>query len=209
MKLYSKILLLLTLPAGTMAFHVMTPQSTRNVPTLYMFGFGQETKQENKELTLIRNVGLVAKDDSSTDSLFQYLLQWSKLLEEDYKGMGLTTRIKASPLDADGGLGVRILFQPSNTGMAYVSTTDEKRSAQEKKEGDTTPKKKKPKSEGGIDILIEKTENKSLDIRARRCEIEEGTLIKEMSEEAIIAELKKAAKVWKQEHDFAVKHFHA
>jgi hypothetical protein len=48
-------------------------------------------------------------------------------------------------------------------------------------------------------ILFEKLSSGDIQVRARRCDIDEDTMIKEMSEQAIINELQTAIDVWKKE----------
>ena len=54
--------------------------------------------------------------------------------------------------------------------------------------------------QGGVEVLVDKVDGDLLQVRAQRCEIEEGTMIKEMSEATILKELQKAMDVWKKEH---------
>jgi hypothetical protein len=54
-------------------------------------------------------------------------------------------------------------------------------------------------SEGGIVLSVERLDTNEVRVRARRCNIDEDTVIKEMSEEAILNQLKKALDVWKKE----------
>merc|ERR1712238_123395 len=62
----------------------------------------------------------------------------------------------------------------------------------------SSPLKQEEKKQGGVQIFVEKLSG-SLQVRAVRCEIDDDTVIKEMSEEAIIRELQKAINVWKKE----------
>ena len=50
---------------------------------------------------------------------------------------------------------------------------------------------------GGVEILVEEQQ---LQVRVKRCETDEDTMIKEMSEETILKELKVALDVWKKDH---------
>mmetsp|Transcript_8535 Transcript_8535/g.12361 ORF Transcript_8535/g.12361 Transcript_8535/m.12361 type:complete len:207 (+) Transcript_8535:121-741(+) len=165
----------------------------------HLFGFGKEEATSNDgELAIICNVASNA--GSSIESLSDYLMEWSKLLESG--GMGLTTPVKVSSLDDDISNGVRILFQPTKTGSAYISKKDEHRMEdEEEKDDDNDEVPELPKKDGGVDICIDVTDDNKLDIRAKRCEIEEGTIIKEMSEETIVQELNKAIKIWKKQHE--------
>jgi hypothetical protein len=78
-----------------------------------------------------------------------------------------------------------------------ATTTDNNNDDLKKK---TTTKKKDEKKQGGVEILVEKLSSSSLQVRAKRCEIDDDTMIKEMSEEVIIQELKKAIGVWKKKN---------
>ena len=53
--------------------------------------------------------------------------------------------------------------------------------------------------EGGVEILVEQLENGDIQVIAKRCDFDEDTMIKEMSESAILEQLKKAIGVWKKE----------
>merc|ERR1712238_629460 len=61
----------------------------------------------------------------------------------------------------------------------------------------SSPSKQEEKKQGGVQIFVEKL-SRSLRVRAVRCEIDDDTVIKEMSEEVIIRELQKAINVWKK-----------
>ena len=50
-----------------------------------------------------------------------------------------------------------------------------------------------------MEIVIKQGSDDKLQVLARRCNIDEDTMIKEMSEEAILNELKKAIRIWKEE----------
>lgn len=184
------------------AFHVNSidrflQQTPTPIHSLHLFGFGEGNpkKGNGDELVTIRNVSV----EPSIDSLSDYLMKWSKLFESG--GMGLTTPVKVSPLLDNDNKGVQILFQATKTGSAYISKKDEQQMEEEDgDDGDAGPDT--PKKEGGVDIiLIPTSDDGVVEIRAQRCEIEKGTIIKEMSEETIVRELNKAIKIWeKQRH---------
>ena len=48
-------------------------------------------------------------------------------------------------------------------------------------------------------MLVEKLISGTIQVRAKRCDFDEDTMLKEMSEETIIKELSKAIDVWKRE----------
>jgi hypothetical protein len=121
--------------------------------------------------------------------------------------------------------GCQLIFKKSDTGYvskseegdgsyqrqtAATSTTEAKGSYQSppttgnnnnnngNSEKKATTKKKDEKKQGGVEVLVEKLSSSSLQVRAKRCEVDDDTMIKEMSEEVIIQELKKAIGIWKK-----------
>ena len=52
--------------------------------------------------------------------------------------------------------------------------------------------------EGGVEIRVEKLSNGEFQLTARRCDTDEDTMVKEMSEQAIVSELKQAFDAWKK-----------
>jgi hypothetical protein len=117
-------------------------------------------------------------------ALLEYVRQWAKLLESER----LTTPVKVVTTDE----GAKILFMPKE--IAYKSKSEE-RAAEE----GNTENKKKPSMNGGIEIRVEKSDGEVV-IRAKRCDMDEDTMIREMSEEAIVDGLKKAIHVWTKDH---------
>ena len=59
--------------------------------------------------------------------------------------------------------------------------------------------KEKTIKEGGVQVMINKTPDGDLEVIAKRCETEEETMIKEMSEQTIIDSLGQAMQAWKKE----------
>ena len=164
-----------------------------------MFGSDVDSSRETKELARLDNLGTT---DQQYESLSVYIEQWSKFLTEDPKGMGLVTPVNIVPLDStatEDGVkrvsGVKVLFKKTKTGGSYKSNKEEKAVEQ----GGTTVKKKKVIREGGVEIKVEQLVDGKVQVRARRCETDEETIIKEMSEEAIKNDLIKAVGVWKKQ----------
>jgi hypothetical protein len=153
-----------------------------------MFGGGGKTEATAAEsLAVYKN--LQGTDiDVKVNSLSNYLSTWAQLF--DNGTIQLTTPVKVST----GPTGVRLDFKKVDTG--YQNKSEEG----ERGQGGTgeTKKKKGPAKQGGVEILVE-TVDDSLQVRARRCNTDEDTLIKEMSEETILQELKKAMEIWKKE----------
>ena len=176
-----------------------------------IFGGGNDSKKgEDGVLALYSNL---AFSDVKFESLSDYIQNWSKLFETDPKRMKLTTPVKVAVLSASSSAeesnddddivaaftGVRLLFQSIETG--YKSKKEE---ALEQNEAgttttDTTKNKQEEKKQGGVEILVEKLTSDEVRVRAQRCNIDEDTMIKEMSEQAIIKELQVAIDVWKKE----------
>lgn len=125
-------------------------------------------------------------------------MQWGKLF--DGKGMGLITPVTIQAVsnilddneDVIRSKGVQILFLKVESGYSDKDNEEEKT---EKR--DNGPKK--DTKQGGVQILVEQMKDGSVQVRAKRCELDDDTIIKEMSEEVILKELKKAIKIWKKE----------
>jgi hypothetical protein len=184
------------------------PTECSRIPTrLYLWGNTGTSISDSKEKELAFFPNLATTTDNvKFESLSTFIATWSQKFEDDRKGMGLTTPVKIFPLltpeSADAGTeddkdvvaqgGVRIVFQSTKTG--YKSKTEE----DESREGGGEQKKKGPAKEGGVELRVEKLASGKLQLRAIRCEIDEDTMIKEMSEETIINELKRAIESWKK-----------
>lgn len=165
--------------------------------------------------------GVDIDGDSSTlldpkfEQLAQYIQQWSASYEGDRKGTGLTTpvlvRNSRKPVSkiVDGVVarsGVRLLFQRTNTGDRYKSASEERLEEKERSGGGTVKKSSKPlttktSKEGGVEVLVEKTTDGTIRVRARRCNMDYKTTVKEMSEQVIVKNLAKAVDAWVKAKD--------
>ena len=184
-------------------------RSPRTMSSLHLF-FGNQQESDTKEKELASFPKLATRDiDVKFNGLVGYLSTWSKTFEEDRKGMGLTTPVKVfSELEDDSvpdetivqREGVRIVFQKTKTGEGYKTKKEE--DVAERGEGNekSGKKKKGPPKEGGVQIQVEKLTSGEVQVRARRCDIDEDTMIKEMSEETIVSQLKKAIQAWSKEY---------
>lgn len=180
---------------------------------LHLFGniFGnddrpsdQEGLQENE---LARFSNLLVSDGSASDgdsdnkidvkfdSLSIMITSWSKMFS-DHKSMGLTTPVDVVKLPTTvDSAGVQLLFKKGVGGRSAYNDKDDK-------DDDDDKKKEKEESikEGGVQVRIEKlSSGNDLEVIASRCEIEEGTMIKEMSEQTIIDSLRQAMQAWRKE----------
>jgi hypothetical protein len=160
--------------------------------------------------------------DTKFEQLSQYIQLWATKSYGDSEDSrkstsGLTTPVIVRPsslgsisdpasLGLDGVLsrnGVRILFQMTNTGDRYKSASEEREDEKMRSSGGGATKKASPtiivgkaRKEGGIEILIEKTLDNTVRVRARRCNMDDKTIVKEMSESVILKSLKKAVESW-------------
>ena len=156
--------------------------------------------------------GVLAEDailDPKYEQLASYVEEWAAVFEGDRKGTGLTTpvlvRKSRKPASKFDGViarsGVRILFQTTNTGDRYKSASEEKLEEKERIGSGTVKKSSKPLTvkmsrEGGVEVLVEKTTDGSIRVRARRCNMDYKTVVKEMSEGVIVNNLSRAIDAW-------------
>ena len=178
--------------------HICSPRSSTK---LNLFGnlFGNDdTDRENKELARFSNL-LVSSDmniDVKFDSLSIMVSSWSKMFSGNHKKMGLTTAVDVVELPkSDDSAGVQLLFKKGMGGRSAYSDKDDKNDD----DGDKKKDKEEKIKEGGVQVMINKTPDGDLEVIAKRCEIEEETMIKEMSEQTIIDSLGQAMQAWKKE----------
>lgn len=163
-----------------------------------------------------------ADDDESTidrkfEQLANYISEWSDMFNNGAKGTGLTTPVTvvAGKYDMENEsstirskYGLRLEFKQTMTGSSYKSKDEEKRVESQRSDSSYTPNKpqqqpvssKRPRREGGVEILAEQTVDVNgkfdLRVRARRCNMDDNTVVKELSEETILKKLSKAVEVW-------------
>ena len=209
-------------PTSTKTRTTSTSQS-HSPTTLYifggLFGGGSSSKlvlREEEPLIMYSRTLTTDHDDDDKqyEALQEYIEKWSKLFTNG--NIKLTTPVtvelvqpllqtEESKASQNRRSGIRLLFKDTNTG--YKTKSEEKESnnssrpATVSSDEATGKKEKKGASkvkQGGVEILVEKNNN-GIQVTAKRCEIEEDTIIKEMSEETILNELKQAIEVWKRE----------
>lgn len=159
--------------------------------------FGSDKKVDGDDLAAykISIKGGGGGDGSNTvGAVTEYVIQWAHLFEGP-GGIHLTTPARVQPTST----GVQILFQKGNTGYA-----DKDKKGDDNKDGEETASKqtKKNAKQGGVEVVVEVDDKDSGSVRvvARRCDMEEDTMIKEMSEATILHELQEAINVWKKNH---------
>jgi len=194
----------------------LTTNSQSHSPTALhvfggLFGGGSKLSLSEEPMTIYsRTTTNVDDEEKQYEALGEYLEKWSKLFTNG--NIKLTTPVTVElvvPHQEEGTdgrrrRGIRLLFKDTKTG--YKSKTEEKESNQKttnssQDTNNTNDKKKQaanPVKQGGVEILVEKKDT-GLEVTAKRCDIEEDTIIKEMSEETILNELKQAIEVWKRE----------
>jgi len=185
-----------------------------------MFGGDDTSVKAKGELACFSNLEKSSADvDVAFDSISTYLVEWANLFEGDRgKERGLTTFVAVSKLvgpvpvgDSDDGdddteddgveviasSGVKFTFKPPKNAF----DNNKKDAADDEKTG--KKKKKKETSPGGVQVLAQKISSGGGGVEVRvvasRCDIDEGTIIKEMSEECIADDLRKAVKIWRDE----------
>lgn len=148
------------------------------------------------------------------ERLSEYIQEWADtMFVKKTTGTGLTTpvMVENSRNLGKGKSGVRIVFKQTNTGSAYKSKSEER--TLERQSGDsfgTNTKKpikniprKKQKKEGGLEVIVEmrqalpkEGEGMRLRIRGRRCNMDDDTVVKEMSEGVLVKRLREGVKFW-------------
>jgi hypothetical protein len=160
------------------------------------------------------------RTDDDLEELKRYVELWSESYDGGGtaipKGSGLTTPAivmpsRRPPSSFDGVVyrtGVRILFRTTNTGDRYKSSTEERMDERARSGGGTktsssssasarpTTSMAKERKEGGVEVLIERAVSGNVRVRARRCNIDDKTVVKEMSEGVIVGSLRKALGIW-------------
>ena len=186
-----------------------------------------QEKDEKKDKVLAEyDIGTFKDVDVQFESLSDYIVnKWAPLFLTGNIKLTTDVELVTLPPDSNNVAGCQLIFKKSDTGYvskseegegSYATSTTEatKGSYQPPPSTDnnndngntngdsektmTTKKNKDEKKQGGVEVLVEKLPSSSLQVRAKRCEVDDDTMIKEMSEEVIIQELKKAIGVWKK-----------
>jgi hypothetical protein len=180
---------------------------------------GADAKEGIRDVELVRiNIPKGASspaNDVAFDSLSIMMREWAKSFVVDdlgdrTKNTGLTTPVEVVDLSSPGGEDeeeygdavkfsrVQLLFKKGKTGgrSAYEDKDDARYN---KNEGEGRKDNVDALKEGGVEVRVEKMSSGDLRVIASRCEIEEGTMTKEMSEKVIIDSLGKAISAWRKE----------
>jgi hypothetical protein len=151
--------------------------------------------------------------EQTFEELSVYLKEWSSRFENGAKGTGLTTPVTVSLSTFRGDVdstfvrrkfGVMLQFKQTNTGSRYKSKSEEKELEKQSNSGgkNVAPpiQSSKQKKEGGVEVIVEEvvtgSDSNAIRVRARRCNMDDNTIVKEMSEETILKNLEDAIKVW-------------
>ncbi|KAL3918322.1 MAG: hypothetical protein SGILL_004295 [Bacillariaceae sp.] len=193
---------------------MMQPMSPSSPTSLRgWFGGGNAEKSKKDAVLGTFDIADSGKDSKvQFESLSDYIRnKWAVLFTNG--NIKLTTPVKLDNIalsvsSEDDGVnvasGVRLLFQKVDTG--YKSKEEEKQDEQSGGYKPPTQAKKEEKkkkedetSQGGVEVLVEQLENGSLRVKAQRCDVDDDTMVKEMSEEKILSELQQAIDVWKKD----------
>ncbi len=166
---------------------------------------------------------LSSSDKEEADRKFEQLAgfidEWSNAFRNGARGTGLTTPVEVVPSSFENELetsivrdryGVRLEFKQTNTGSAYRSKDEEREVEKQRpqasqpsyqKSGSVLQSGRRQSREGGVEIVVERlgsAENgvNDLRVRARRCNMGDFTVVKELSEETIVKKLEKAVEIW-------------
>ena len=175
----------------------------RSSPASLNLLFGDKVKDDQKDLLenelarFSHRLSPTENPATKFDSLSTMILEWAKLFTNEDKKMGLSTPVMLVELpkrrtggDIANEGGVQLLFLKTKTGYAD----------KDKMKDDESPDREEAViKEGGVEVRVDQLVGGDLQVVASRCEVEEGTLIKEMSEQAIMDSLRKAVAAWKKE----------
>ena len=210
--------------ANTLLQAVILQPNARNATLSVVGAMGKNTAVEQEVWAdwflrldgpeLWRSEVLVLGDEElerKFEELASYMEQWSDRFNRGAKGTGLTTPVSVVPSkfgkekDAPNVLrkfGVRLEFKQTNTGAAYKTKLEEKQ-LESNQPGNKSPSVSLgQKREGGIEILVEEVKARGkheLRVRAKRCNMDDNTAVKEMSEETILKRLGEAVEVWNKQ----------
>jgi len=162
---------------------------------------GQSTNQQQWDDLFVKLVGpelirLEVPEEQDYGELCAFMEEWARLFETSPTSKtGLTTPVTVSRSPAlPNAVGVEIKFKTTATGDLYKTAKEDKREEKMRQNyPKSTPsrkteiKTKKPRKDGGVEILVE--QYPSLRIRARRCNMDDKTVVKEMSEKVILKKL--------------------
>lgn len=145
----------------------------------------------------LRRFDIPAENDFGELSAF--LEEWAMLFERSPASKtGLTTPVTVSRSKTlPNAFGVEIVFKETNTGSAYTTSKEDRKteklrntSGYSDSSGSAAKSGTKvwnPRKDGGVEILVE--QYPTYRVRARRCNMDGKTVIKEMSESSILKRL--------------------
>mmetsp|Transcript_13413 Transcript_13413/g.20386 ORF Transcript_13413/g.20386 Transcript_13413/m.20386 type:complete len:650 (+) Transcript_13413:65-2014(+) len=144
----------------------------------------------------LRRFDIPAENDFGELSAF--LEEWALVFERSPASKtGLTTPVTVSRSKTlPNAFGVEIRFKETNTGTAYSTSKEDRKAEKLRNTGYSNNggsgakseiKVKNPRKEGGVEILVE--QYPTYRVRARRCNMDGKTVVKEMSESSILKRL--------------------
>eukprot|EP00536_Pseudo-nitzschia_multiseries_P009980 jgi/Psemu1/306950/fgenesh1_kg.291_\ len=185
-------------------FSIPLSTPANGFPLMGFFGglFGAEDSETDKRDKVLATFDIKLSDGADMnvkyDSLSDFITnKWLMLFANG--SIQLTTPVSISKSDIAGDVSTcRLIFEKVDTGY---KNKKEEGGGLEKDDGESATSEEKITKQGGVEISILPPSDTDLrlEIRVTRCEIEDDTVIKEMSEEKILKELRKAIDIWRNE----------
>jgi hypothetical protein len=179
-----------------------------------IFGSGTGTSSKTDKDAVLAEYNIDVQSSSSSslsldvqyDSLVDYITnEWTGLFNSGT--ITLTTPVQVvRPVDGAAGRSnsssVKFVFRKSTSNYKKWEDDNDDGNDNKQKQKDKDNKKQDDEvSEGAVMVSVEKIGSSILRVRAIRADIDDDTIIKEMSEEKIIQELQVAVDVWKKQQN--------
>jgi hypothetical protein len=182
-----------------MILPTMTPRRRRtHWSHSYMTSSADHEEQQGTELWRMGRLSKTVATPSQVESLVVYLQTVFGSSDTDTR-MKLTTPVKVQTTPQ----GLRLLFHPNEPSYRDTNKKDNKDDDWGGgANNDDTPKEtkaKKQKKQGGVEFIVEASPQ--LTVMVRRCNMDDDTMIREMSEETILSQLQNSIQVWKKEQN--------
>eukprot|EP00978_Attheya_sp_CCMP212_P001608 scaffold3281_cov55-Attheya_sp.AAC.5 len=193
-----------TTPLGLWTTHATGVIQTRRTPSYHCtFMTSSKIDVEEEEGTELWRMGRLSKTvatPSQVESLVVYLQTVFGSSDTDaLKKLTTPVQVQTTPQ------GLRLLFVPNEP--SYRDNTNDNNNKKDNDDdwranANAKPKqennKKKKKKQGGVEFQVEAA-SPQLTVIVRRCNMDDDTMIREMSEETILSQLQSSIQVWKKE----------
>jgi len=178
---------------------------TRRTPSSHCFMTSSKIDVEEEEGTELWRMGRLSKTvatPSQVESLVVYLQTVFGSSDTDaLKKLTTPVKVQTTPQ------GLRLLFVPNEPSYRDNNNNNNKKEdddwgANANANANANPPKetkKKKKKQGGVEFQVESSPQ--LTVIVRRCNMDDDTMIREMSEETILSQLQNSIQVWKKEQN--------